>query len=211
MAPLTKILIGFGLGVATFCTSASADTYRHIDELALNIERQSKRLVSEVRHYRHTPEYRHLIEDARDMADLADHLHDVAHDHGSLAHMESDLRQLDSKFHHLESLFDRVEYGAAYGRGHVHGETSHVRELLHLIEDDIHHLQDDLRSLRTPVCTTSPVVVNRPPIYPSPYSNRWGGYNNPPQSSGFGQSYRNGWGGRGITIGGGSSRFTIGF
>ena len=211
MAPLTKTLIAFGLGIATFCTSASADTYHHIDQLALSIERQSKRLISEVRHYRHTPEYRHLDQDAREMAELADHLHDVAHHHGSLGHMESDLNQLDRKFHHLESVFDRVEHGAAFGHGHVHGNTSHVRELLHSIEDDIHHLQEDLRSLRNPICTTSPAVVNRPSIYTSPYSSRWGGYNVRPQSSGFGHSYGSGWGGRGITIGGGSSRFTFGF
>ena len=222
MASLFKTTFALAFAITSLSTSAFADTYRHIDQLALSIERQSKQLVSEVRHYRHTSVYRHLVEDARDMARLADHLHDVAHHHGSLAHLESDLRQLDAKFHHLESVFRYAQREASHGHGHIHGEVCHVSRLLRSIEEDIHHLQDDIRSLRRPVCTTNPVVVNRPPIFTSPYtspfSSRWSGYSARPQSSGFGigglhggNFYGYGSRSRGITIGGGSSRITIGF
>ncbi|QDT13915.1 hypothetical protein [Planctomycetes bacterium K23_9] len=210
----TKTITTLGLLVLTaFASNASADTYHHIDELALQIERNSKRLISEVRHYRHTPEYSHLVSDARHMARLADHVHDLAHDHGSLTHLNSDLVELDRKFHHLESVFNRVEHNAAYGHGHIHGDTSHVRGLLCSIESDLHHLQDDIRSLvASHRHARQPVVVRRPVItQPSWYGHspsRWSGYNARPQSSGFGHSYSRG---RQFSIGGGSSRVTFRF
>ena len=216
---LTKTFGTLGLLVTFFASTSNADTYRHIDELASSIERKARRIVSESHHYRHTPEYRHLLEDARNMCSLADHLHDVAHRHGSLAHMESDLRKLDSEFHHLESVFDRVERRASHGHGHIHGNTRHVKELLNSIEEDIHHLQDDIRSLRSHSHRGSRVVVSRPPIYAAPYAaplyNRgdsctagstYGRY-----GSGYGRPSYYGGNRGGLTIGGGSSRFTIRF
>lgn len=134
---------------AVFTSQASADTFHHIDQLAVHIEHQANLILDETRHYRHTPEYRHLVNDARRMAALAAHMHDIVHLRNHLGHLESDLAQLDAKFHHLESVFDRVERNAAYGHGHIHGSTHHVKLLLKSIERDIHHLQDDLRSLRT--------------------------------------------------------------
>ena len=206
-----KTLVAFALGVATFCSSASADVYRDIDQLARNIERQSEQLIREVRQYRHTPAYRYLVEDAREMERCADHLHDVARDHGSLAHMESDLRTIEAKFRHFVWAIDRVERDAAYGHGQIHGDTSCIRRLLRSIEADIRHLQEYIRSLRTPRCATNPDFGNRPSIYGSPYSSRWGGYSFGPQSSGFGYGYGFGSPGRSISIGGGSSRLTFRF
>jgi hypothetical protein len=214
MATLSKTLAAFGLVLTTLSTSAFADTYHHIDELALSIAQQANLIVGESRHYRHTPEYRHIVADARELAQLADHLHELAHHHGSLTHMASDLAKLDSEFHHLESVFDRVEHHAGYG--HVHGRTSHVKGLLKSIEQSIHHLQEDLASLRTPIHSARPVVVNRPAVYTTP-NNNWGGYNSRPHNSGYGHgghgngAYGYGSRGRGISIGGGSSRFTIRF
>ncbi|WP_182867331.1 hypothetical protein [Stieleria mannarensis] len=200
MPLLTKTFATLGMLTAFIASPALADTYRHIDDLANDIEDKARLLEKEMRHYRHTPEYRHLVEDARAIRKLADHLHDVAHDHGSLSHMESDLRELDHDFHHFQSVFERVERHAAHGHGHIHGDTRHVRRLLHHIEVDIHHLQDDLRSLRRPYHHGHRTTVARPPIFtpppsrcPDDYSHRSGGY-------GFG---------RGISIGSGSSRFTI--
>ncbi|MFK8111603.1 MAG: hypothetical protein AB8B91_05360 [Rubripirellula sp.] len=215
MTTLPKTLAAIALLFTA--TTASADTYHHIDQLALSIERQAKRLVSESRHYRHTPQYRELRDDSRDLARLADHLHDVAHDHGSLAHMESDLFELDAKFHHLESLFDCVERAASYGHGHVHGNTSHVRRLLNSIENDIHHLQEDLRTLRTPICV-QPIVKRQ--TYRPPYNSGFG-YNSRSYSTrthsshyghpGIGNQRVYPTRSRGITIGGGSSQFTFRF
>ncbi|QEF98231.1 hypothetical protein Mal15_22800 [Stieleria maiorica] len=200
MPLLIQSFATLGLLTALIASPALADTYRHIDELANDIEDKARLLEKEVRHYRHTPEYRHLVEDTRAIRKLADHIHDVAHDHGSLSHMESDLRELDREFHHLVSVFDRVERHAAHGHGHIHGDTRHVRRLLHYIEVDIHHMQNDFRSLRRPYHHHDRTTLARPPVFAAPPSRcpdddayRWGG-------SGFG---------RGISIGSGSSRFTI--
>lgn len=211
---ITKTTTTLGLLVLTaFAGTASANTYDHIDEMALRIERNSIRLVSAARLYRHTPEYRHLVSDARDMARLADHVHDLAHHRGSLVHLQSDLAALDRSFHHLVSVFERVEHAAAFGHGHIHGNTSHVRSLLTLIEIDLHHLQDDIQSLLAPApCVTPPVAV-RPPFGNQPNwyghgANRWSGYRVPPHSSGFGHPASRS---RGFSIGGGSSRLTFRF
>jgi hypothetical protein len=219
MTVLTKTLAAFGLVLTALSASASANTYQHVDQLALSIDQKAKLIIGESRHYRHAPEYRHLVTDARELSRLASHMHELAHHHGSLAHLESDLSQLDSEFHHMESVFDRVELRAAHGHGHIHGNTSHVKGLLNSIEEDIHHLQEDLRSMRTPVHAVQPVVVQRPSIYTTQQSGHWNGYNTRPHSSGFGHgsghyghnAYRYGSRGRGISIGGGSSRFTIRF
>ena len=217
MATFTKTLAALGLAFTAFSATAKADTYHHMDQLALSIDQQAKEIVREAHHYRHTPEYRHLVSDARDMCQLADHLHEVVHHHGDLGHVASDVNELDAKFHHLESVFDRIERRAAHGHGHVHGNTSHVRELLISIEDSIHHLQEDLELLQTPV-PVQPIVSRRPTIHATPYTSRWGGYNSSrPSGYGhgvghrgpnvYGQPYR----GRGITFGGGSTRFTFRF
>ncbi|WP_442511531.1 hypothetical protein SH528x_003212 [Novipirellula sp. SH528] len=213
MAIVYKTLAACALCLTAFSSPAVANTYQHIDHLALQIAMQSNQLVGETRHYQHTPEYRHLVSDARDMARLADHIHELAHHQGSVSHLNSDLAQLDAKFHHLESLFDGIEHRAARGYRHVHGNTSHVKLMLNSIENNIHHLREDIQSMQTPVIST-PYTSNF-----GAYSSRWGGYNARPSSSGFGrvntlhddhghsQRSRS----RGITIGGGSSRFTIGF
>ncbi len=218
MQSLNKTIAVFGLVASALVGSASADTYQHIDQLALQIERESRLLVTEVVNYRHTPEYYHLVTDARDMAALASHVHELAHHQGGLAHLQSDVQELDFKFHHLESVFDRIEHDAAFGHGHLHGCTVRVRRLLNSIEGNLHHLQDDLRLLQVPVCTTPPysaqrIVVPQRSIGTSPRIDRWGGYNAHPQSSGFGHGGNLGPSsfGRGITIGGGSSRFTLRF
>ena len=65
--------------------------------------------------------------------------------------MAADLKNLDTSFHHMESLFDRIEANAARGHGHVHGSTSHVKELLGSMEKNIHHLSEDITSLRRTV------------------------------------------------------------
>jgi hypothetical protein len=201
MNPFGPSLSALALAL-TLTASVSADTYHHIDELALSIDRESKRLLQETRHYRHTPEYGHLVNDCRELSRLADHMHDVAHHHGSLSHLECDLRELDSMFHHLESLFDQIEWRAAHGHGHVHGHTGHVRQLLDSIEQSIHHLQDDVRQLRQPVHP----IIDRP-IHVSPHSGHWGGYD--PYWRGGSSRYRSS--GFGISIGGGHSRFTLRF
>jgi len=130
-------------------SNASADEYRHIDELALDIQAKAALLTNETVHYRHTSQYRHLVADAVALRRLAGHVHEIAHRRGSLAHLQADLRDLDATFHHVEGLVTAIERHAYRGRGgHVHGDTRHVRELLIAMEDCIHHMQDDVAALR---------------------------------------------------------------
>lgn len=175
--------------------AAFADTYRHIDELAVTVERQARMLEREVSVYRHTAEYGYLLSDTRRLARLAEHMHEVAHERGCLTHLESDLRQLDSAFHHLERTLEHIEEDSFRGHCRVHGSTVHVRRLMHSLELNIHYLQDDVRALNRIRQRDEQLNRGRPLGYIDPrYYQPWPGYRS-----------------RGITIGGGSSRFTIRF
>jgi hypothetical protein len=150
---LTVALAAFALPAA-----AQADTYTHIDGLAVRLQKDARLLDREFAdHYRHTAQYRHLRSDAAELARLAGHIHEVAHEQGPLSHLQSDLRQIDRLFHHLEDLVREVEHGAEFddnhggfhrwGGGHIHGNSNHVHRLMNSIEDAIHHLESDLAEL----------------------------------------------------------------
>ena len=198
MTIFIKPLATISLVLTTLSASASANTYHHIDNLALTIERQSQQLRREIVHYRHTPEYTHLYADTRELSRLANHMHEVAHRRGSLAHLQADLKQLDSAFHHMEATFENAEAAAAHGHGHVHGSTSHIGRLLHAVETNIHHLQADVRSLLAP-------------IHLDEHRSHYTPWNSYHRSHSGHSSHWSGSRSRGITIGGGSSRFTIRF
>ena len=202
------------LVVSSLTTQANADVYRHIDQLALKIQRSSKRLINETRHYRHTPQYGHLVADTNAIYRLAKHIHDVTHFEGNLNHLQRDLDELDRQFHHLERVFDQVEHDAAFGIGHVHGNTAHVKRLLNTIEDAIHHISIDVREIRQscigarhdPV-HTKPAVYSRP-VYRVNYGS---GYYGRGGSHIYSAKSGHGYGGFGISFGGGSSRIHIRF
>ena len=181
-------------------TQVNADEFRHIDQLAVKIQRTTKRLISEVRHYRDTPAYGHLLADSREIYRLATHIHDLSHFQGRLAHMESDLQELDRKFHHLESVFDRVEHDAEfYGDGRIRGNTAHVKRLLDSIADLIHQMRSDIADIRRRMSfgQGDDFCHGARPFYRPSY--------------GLHSSRGNIYGGIGFTIGGGSSRIYIGF
>jgi hypothetical protein len=153
----TRTVLTVALAAFALPAAAQADTYSHIDGLALRLQKNTRLLDREFStHYRHTAGYRHLRSDSVEMARAAGRLHEVAHEHGSLSHLQSDLRQIDRLFHHLEDLVNQIEHEADFddhhGRfggygGHIHGDTSDVRRLMNSIEDAIHHLQSDLAEL----------------------------------------------------------------
>ena len=134
--------------VSLSASFASADPYRHICSSAQKIQRKSNLLVQELRRYRHTPEYPYLVEDALTLRRLAAHVHQVARRSGDVFHLAADLRQLDRTFHHTARTFDRVERDAAFGRGHIHGNTCQVTVLLNAIDACIHRMQADVRTLK---------------------------------------------------------------
>ena len=130
-------------------TEARAASYDHMDRLALRIQKQAAELFHEVKaHYRHTPEYRHLISDAVQMYRTAHRTHQIAHEHGCLRQLASSVRSLDRQFHHFEELVHDVENAARHGHGHVHCDTRHVKRILKKMERNIHHLRDDIEEMK---------------------------------------------------------------
>lgn len=170
MTRLTKLIHATVFASIAMATSgAFADTYHHIDNLALKIQKKAGLLLAETSHYRHTPEYRYLLEDARSLRSVAGHLHTFAVRHGSIHHLEADVRQLDRLFRHTEQTFDRIEIQASRGRGLITGNTRHVKQLLNAMEDCIGLLQNDIRILKRAQIHHQvrrvPVVVNPRPVY----------------------------------------------
>ncbi len=154
---LTRTILTVALAGFALTGTAQADTYSHIDGLAVRLQQYARLLDREfTAHYRHTSQYRHLHADAYQMMRLAEHVHEVAHHQGSLTHLQSDLRQLDRLFHHIEDLVEDIEhhaggFGDLHGHGgfhgHIHGNTRHVRRILRAMEDTLHHLQADVDEL----------------------------------------------------------------
>jgi len=142
----TTLLTTVALACVTFTTtSANADTYHHIDTLAVEMQSQSRELISEFSlHYRHKPGYHHLRNDAVQLYRVAAHIHSVAHHSGGVHHLRNDLQRADQLFHHLERVLAQTD--RSFG-GHTHGATHHVFELMHNLEVNLHHLKRDIESL----------------------------------------------------------------
>lgn len=210
MTRLNKTFASFFTLIITAATTAqvNADEYHHIDRLAVKIQRTSKQLLRESIHYRHTPEYRHLVADANEMYRLATHVHEVTHFEGNLRHLQNDVAELDRQFHHVETVFDRIEHNAAYGSGHVHGNTAHVKRLLKSMEDSIHHMRADLEEIRNRTLATRRCYHQ--PALQQVYRGTHGG-----RAYGHGVTghprYGSSGGGFSFSIGGGGSRINIRF
>jgi hypothetical protein len=120
-------------GLAIVCTAgaaadARAQSFHHIDELAMRLEGQTARLAADLRyHYRHTRQFRHLYHDVVEMNRLARHIHDMVHQADCLDHIRADVAELDELFHHVEDLV--ADMGGPGYRGHgpygYHGHGYH--------------------------------------------------------------------------------------
>lgn len=195
-------------------TIASADARRDLDQIACRLAKDTDLLVQEAAiHYRHTPQYPHLISDAVQMKRLANHIHSIVN-YGSITHLKHDVNELDRLFHHVEGLIHQIEINArhSYHGGHIHGDTFHVCRGLKLIEADIHLMQNYLRVLCQPVHVhrpvyTAPIVTT--PIYNKPVhvGHNHGGRGGQGNFQGRG----NPGGGNGITIQRGNVTFRFGF
>jgi len=130
-------------------STANADTFSHLDDLAIRVKVKGQALTTEVRaHYSHTPYYRHLLSDSYDVAALASRVHDIAHHHGDVFLLDAYLTRLDRLFHHVESLIAQTERSARYGHGHIHCDTRHVKHLLQDLEGLLHHMLSDVKQLK---------------------------------------------------------------
>ena len=162
------MMIAAGAVISFTASVSSAGTYDHFDSIAKDLERQANLFVRETRHFRHTPQYRHLLHDALQLARTARHAHVTAHIGCNLAHLEKDVQLLDSTLHHVADLVRDIERHSRHGYGHTHGDTRHVHQLLRLMVADVHHLLADLRSFRGHhdhgVIGIQPVVTRRTPV-----------------------------------------------
>jgi hypothetical protein len=162
------------LAMAGMFVAAETAKAEHIDDLAYQLQSQTRRLYREVRaHYRHTSQYRHLANDTYKMYRLAGHIHELAHHQEDIHHIHDDLHELDELYHHVDELIDDIEHTSfhdPYGHhGHIHGDTHHVRELMGSIDVTMHHLLEDVEHIthadpHGPVIVQEPVIVERPVI-----------------------------------------------
>jgi hypothetical protein len=167
--------------VALGATTTQAADMRHIDELAVAMRNDAARMANEIRyHFRGSMHYRHLYKDAYDLYQLADHVHELAHEGCEIEHLRSDLAQLDEHFHHLEGLVAKVNaefgrpvvYDPHYGYdGHFHGvggsyHTRRLNRLMASFEDNLHHLQEDINPTPGPLVVPPAAPVGPPVIVP---------------------------------------------
>jgi hypothetical protein len=199
------------LTVGLFANSASAAD-PHLDDLAFSLKQQAALACREVRYgFQRTAAYPHLYKDFYELYTLADHIHDVAHNHGDLRHLKDDVDQLDELFHHTEELTARtgsvriVQAGGSCITVPACGgiaSSYHLRKLQAIMvqmEDTIHHLQEDLESELSPggVVPPLPPSQNLPALPPVPvnpgYAPQPGQYNPlVPQNRGVNYQNRNG-------------------
>lgn len=139
LAPVVAVL-----GLFTLGGTARAQSYEHVDRLAVQLERQARELHREVHnHFWNTPQFRHLDRDIEQLERLAAHVHEVAHHQGDLRHLRQDPRQLDRSFHHVEGLVEELARSRTADRRTI----AHLRRALERMGATLHHLQDDVDSL----------------------------------------------------------------
>jgi len=141
----TTLSTSLALTALAFTTSANADTYQHVDKMAVELQSLSRELLSDFsRHYRYKSGYQHLRSDALQLYRSAGHLHSISHQHGNVHHMRNDFDRMDKLFHHLQGALAQTDQ--SFG-GHTHGNTHHVFELMDDFEQHLHHLKRDIESL----------------------------------------------------------------
>ena len=145
----------FALSVSA--SPVGADGYRHIKEMALEVQLKTDALMAESQHYVHTDYYHEMIRKIARMRQRAVQVYVLSIQRGCLVTISEELRRLDNQVHRVEALFDNVEREASHGYGHIHGATAHVKSLLNRIQECVHHIRDDISELTGPV-------------YRSPYS-----------------------------------------
>ena len=87
---------------------AQANSWRHLQDLGLDIQINSDRLMGETHRYVHTAHYQQMLRAVRNMRAKAVRIHVLAIQRGCLFEMERELRHLDRNFHRVEDLFQHI-------------------------------------------------------------------------------------------------------
>ena len=161
----SKISLAVTFTVLAFALTASAkaDEYDRIDRFAQKIQKKSRLLIKETIHYRHTPQYRALVDASTYLYDAASHVHQVAHFANNLDHLQADLADLDRHFHQLEGLFEATKDSASRGHGRVHN-TGYAKGLLRSIEVSIDLMRRDVRKVQSKFASTHHHEVHHPVV-----------------------------------------------
>ncbi|MGI9242766.1 MAG: hypothetical protein ACR2RV_18360 [Verrucomicrobiales bacterium] len=116
-------------------SSLSREAHRLID--------YSNQLTCEVnRHFRHSSGYRHLIHDAEEIREEAEHIDKLSHrvrGIDDVRHLRDDLEELDELVHHVAEVIEDIDRGR--GRGHTHGDTRHVERLVACMNRSLHSME----------------------------------------------------------------------
>lgn len=142
----TAVALATLLGLGMFGSTGKAQSHvlRHIDQLAVQLERDVEAMHDEVHaHFRNTPQFRHLDHDVAEMEKLARHIHDVVHQGASIRHLRHDVNELDRLFHHVEDLVHDLAWSRRVDRRTI----VHFQVSMQRIGRTLHHLRADLRAL----------------------------------------------------------------
>lgn len=176
MIATTALMMTAGLFAST---ASAADP--HLDDLAFTLQQQAALACREVRYgFQRTPAYPHLYKDFYELYTLAEHVHEVAHNHGDLVHLKDDVEEMDALFHQVEELTAQagnvrvVQANGGYISVPACGNAVsayHLRKLQALMvqmEDTIHHLQEDLEAELAPRGVVPPLPPGQltPPLPP---------------------------------------------
>ena len=136
------VVTGMGTAQARYSgSSLSREAHRLID--------YSNRLTCEVnRHFRHSSGYRHLIHDAEEIREGAEHIDKLSHHlHGpdDVRHLRDDLEELDELVHHVGEVIEDIS--RCRGRGHTHGDTHHVERLVACMNRSLHSMERMVKDL----------------------------------------------------------------
>ena len=156
-----SLAVAFTALVFVFSSSVNGDEFDRIDSRAQKIQKNSRLLIKETVHYRHTRQYASLVDATKHLYDAASHVHQVAHFANNLNHLQSDLADLDRYFHQLESLFQATEDSASRGRGHVHN-PAYAKRLLRSIEKSIDLMRRDVRKAQSKIVSEHHDVYRAP-------------------------------------------------
>jgi hypothetical protein len=144
VAALAVVGLSAGSASAQFGPRQGDRGSRHqvVDRLAVQLERDTRTLKREAdEHFRRAPDYRNFDLRVTQIARLADHIHDLAHQRGNFRHMRNDVVQIDRLFHEAERQFNAMVIWGRLDRKSVR----HLRGALSQVERDIHTLRAELK------------------------------------------------------------------
>ncbi|QDU98691.1 hypothetical protein [Lignipirellula cremea] len=131
------------LGTPAF---AQGDTYEHLDEMALDLQRFAEEIVEETHaHLQGNAYFPQIDRAAHRIEELAAHVHRVAHDRGDIVHLRNDIDDLDRWVHHIDDLGNFIARRGV--RSSEWGGFQYMRSCIASMLDTLHHMQDDLHQL----------------------------------------------------------------